>query len=117
MKRTGAEIARISSRLRPVQSEPLGPRKADRTQQSPNAGYQPQYQALLQNSSEMVFLLDETSEIRFAAPSCLRILGYTPEELVGQGCFALMHPEDQAATRREMAAVIHEPGGSRTRGF
>lgn len=117
MKRTGAEIARISSRLRPVQSESPGPRKADRTQQSPTAGYQPQYQALLQNSSDMVFLLDETSEIRFAGPSCLRILGYTPEELVGQGCFALMHPEDQASTRREMSALIGEAGGSRTSEF
>jgi len=65
----------------------------------------------------MVFLLDETSEIRFAGPSCLRILGYTPEELVGQGCFALIHPEDQASTRREMAALIDDPGGSRTSEF
>jgi PAS domain S-box-containing protein len=100
-----------------MQSEPLGPRKVGDTPQSPAAGYQPQYQALLQNSTDMVFLLDETSEIRFAGPSCLRILGYTPEELVGRGCFALMHPEDQVSTRREMNALIGEAGGSRTSEF
>ena len=117
MKRTGAEIASISSRLRPFQNEPPGPRRAaEGTQQSP-AGYQPQYQALLQNSTDMVFVLDESSQIRFAGPSCLRILGYTPEELVGQSCFALIHPEDQASTRREMGALIGKPGGSRTSEF
>ena len=117
MKRTGAEIARISPRLRPVHNEPPGPRKIGEGTQQSAVAYEPQYQALLQNSSDMVFLLDETSEIQFAGPSCLRILGYTPEELVGQGCFALIHPEDQVSTRREMGALMGEPGGSRTSEF
>ena len=118
MKRTSAEIARIPSRWISVPNELPGPRKVgDGAPQSLPTGYQPQYQALLQNSSDMVFLLEETGEIRFAGPSCLRILGYTPQELVGQGCFALMHPQDQVSARRAMAALVDGEAGSRTSEF
>ena len=64
-----------------------------------------------------MFLLDAGGTIGFAGPSCTRILGYTPEELVGHSCFALIHPGDLAATARELAALIDVPAEVRKAEF
>ena len=39
---------------------------------------------------------------RWVNPSFQRVLGYTPEELYGRSVFELMHPDDRAATEREL---------------
>ncbi|MGH7790639.1 MAG: ATP-binding protein, partial [Candidatus Binatia bacterium] len=53
--------------------------------------------ALLEHSSDLVSILDGDGTIRFASPSHERVLGYTPEELVGRNSFELLHPDDRAA--------------------
>src|SRR5665213_838130 len=91
------------------------PRSAD--PHSEQTAQEPRYPSLLQNSSDMMFLLDAGGTIGFAGPSCTRILGYTPEELVGHSCFALIHPGDLAATARELAALIDVPAEVRKAEF
>src|SRR5579864_5878690 len=74
---------------------------------------EPDYHALIQHSSDMMFLLDAGGHIRFAGPSCTQILGYTPEELLGRSCFALIHPGELSLTARALTALLDEPGGTR----
>jgi diguanylate cyclase (GGDEF)-like protein/PAS domain S-box-containing protein len=52
------------------------------------------FQALVQNSSHMVVVLDATGVITYASPAFWRMLGHGDQEQVGQGLFDLVHPDD-----------------------
>ncbi|MFT5011465.1 MAG: PAS domain S-box-containing protein [Dinoroseobacter sp.] len=59
------------------------------------------YQALIENTWDVVTLVDSTGVIEFLSPSIKVLFGYEPEELVGTLIFDKVHPED-----REMAFEI-----------
>jgi len=46
---------------------------------------------ILESSSEGIFGVDRTGTITFVNPAAARLLGYSPEELVGRGTHALIH--------------------------
>jgi len=52
------------------------------------------FQALVQQSSDLVLLVDAAGVIRFASVSATRVLGMTVEALVGARYLQLVHPED-----------------------
>ncbi|HEX8674841.1 MAG TPA: PAS domain S-box protein, partial [Longimicrobium sp.] len=69
------------------------------------------YRALIENAHDIIVVLDpSTGEIRYQSPSMERILGYTPEDSVGQNMFALVHPEDLETAMREISAAASAPG-------
>ncbi|MGE5499963.1 MAG: PAS domain S-box protein [Syntrophothermus sp.] len=53
------------------------------------------FRALIQNSSDVILLLDIRGTILFASPSLTRIGGYQTDEVVGHKVFGFIHPEDQ----------------------
>jgi PAS domain S-box-containing protein len=79
--------------------------------------HDPQYHALIQNSSEMMFLLDAGGHIVFAGPSCTQILGYAPEELLGRSCFAMIHPGELGAAAAQLSELISAAGETRKAEF
>jgi len=52
------------------------------------------FRAFVEQSSDVLSLLDEQGKIVYQSQSITRHLGYTPEELVGRSCFDFVHPED-----------------------
>jgi two-component system cell cycle sensor histidine kinase/response regulator CckA len=54
---------------------------------------------LLDFSRELFLILNHDRTIQYVSPSFFRVLGYTPEDLVGQHIGALEHPQDQFLTR------------------
>lgn len=66
--------------------------------------------SLIQNSSDIVTLLDADGRIRYTSSSIRRVLGYEPEARVGGSTFELIHPDDQERARSAFAASIREPG-------
>jgi PAS domain-containing protein len=52
------------------------------------------FRTLIQNSSDMVAILDEQCNIVYESPSFYKIFGYQPEEINGKNAFELIHPED-----------------------
>lgn len=52
------------------------------------------FQALVQQSSDLVLLVDAAGVIRFASVSATRVLGMTQDALVGARYMQLVHPED-----------------------
>ncbi len=62
------------------------------------------FRALTENSLDIVTLLNREGVYQFNSPSVKRVLGYEPEELVGQSVFSFCHPEDLAAL---MSAFQH----------
>ena len=61
------------------------------------------YRGLAQNASDIVTLLGADGTIRYQSPSVERILGYQPEEMLGENAFDYVHPEDVARVRSRFA--------------
>jgi PAS domain S-box-containing protein len=57
------------------------------------------FRALIENASDMVWIVDEKGGLKYASPSTRRILGYDPESLMGIHIFDDLHPEDREAAR------------------
>jgi diguanylate cyclase (GGDEF)-like protein/PAS domain S-box-containing protein len=68
------------------------------------------FRALIEKSSDAIVLLDMTGMLLYASPSTTRLLGYTPDELVGRSAFELIHPEDAGTIAHALAALVQEPG-------
>ena len=75
----------------------------DRARQLPDrAGRrEQQFRALIERAHDIVVLLDLDGSIRYQSPATERVLGYSPEELVGANVLDIVHPDD-----RERAAGI-----------
>jgi two-component system sensor histidine kinase/response regulator len=59
------------------------------------------FRALVQNSSDMISLLDAQGNVIYHSPSIERLLGYRPEDRIGHNIFRdpIVHPDDSAALR------------------
>ena len=69
------------------------------------------YRSLIENSLDLVSILNFDGTIRYASPSHERILGYPLEDLVGQNAFSFIHPDDlpmvrAAFTRQDTASSV-----------
>jgi PAS domain S-box-containing protein len=53
---------------------------------------------LLDLMADTLFVLDAHGLLLFASPSCERLLGYRPDELVGQYMIEYVHPDDRGHT-------------------
>lgn len=53
-----------------------------------------QFRLLAENSSDIITRSDPDLNVLYASPACRTLLGYEPEELVGQPVLPLIHPED-----------------------
>jgi PAS domain S-box-containing protein len=52
------------------------------------------FRAFVEQSSDMLSLLDAQGKIIYQSRSIIGHLGYTPDELAGTSCFDYVHPED-----------------------
>ncbi len=58
------------------------------------------FKLLAENMSDMVGLHNPQGDYTYVSPSCEKILGYKPEELIGVSPFSIMHPEDLEVTTK-----------------
>src|SRR5512146_3030593 len=68
------------------------------------------FRALIENSTDYIMIVDDTSAIRYVGPSSERILGYTPEEMLGQKADVLVHPEDLPRVYEVLGWIVEHPG-------
>jgi diguanylate cyclase (GGDEF)-like protein/PAS domain S-box-containing protein len=52
------------------------------------------YRLLADNSTDMVFQLDQDLVRRYVSPACRELLGYEPEEMIGIKPVSMAHPDD-----------------------
>lgn len=67
------------------------------------------FHSLIQNSSDSVAILKEDGTVSFVTPSVERMVGYRPDELLGQSAFLMVHPDDLPAVQEAFARVIRDP--------
>jgi len=54
------------------------------------------FKALIQNSLDLISIIDWKGTLQYQSPSAERILGYNPDDLIGQSIFELIHSQDHA---------------------
>ena len=64
------------------------------------------YEALLENSSDNIGLLDASGTTVYQSRSVQRQLGYAPDELIGRSNFDRLHPDDVARTKDEFVRIL-----------
>jgi len=57
---------------------------------------------LFETSLDLILITDTKGTFTQVSPSCEAILGYQPEEMVGQSAVEFVYPDDLAPTRNEM---------------
>jgi PAS domain S-box-containing protein len=71
------------------------------------------FRTLTEQSSDIVVLIDIETRLLYASPSMQRVLGFTPEEILGQRMFELLHPEDLERVMATVMEGIAVPGATR----
>jgi two-component system cell cycle sensor histidine kinase/response regulator CckA len=67
------------------------------------------FQALTEQTSEMNAIIDTNGNVCYASPSIERVLGFSPEDLVGKSPLAFVHQDDALALRELFEAVAADP--------
>ncbi|MDY7005057.1 MAG: EAL domain-containing protein [Cyanobacteriota bacterium] len=67
------------------------------------------FRALIENSTDIIQILDNNSIYQYLSPSQERILGYTPQELIGKSALELIHPNDRWWMKQVIEGVKQHP--------
>ena len=68
------------------------------------------FRTLMEQSSDIVVLIDVETRLLYASPSIERVLGFTPDEVLGQRMFELLHPDDLELVMNTVRDGIAVPG-------
>jgi diguanylate cyclase (GGDEF)-like protein/PAS domain S-box-containing protein len=68
-------------------------------------------EALVQNSSDIITVLDAEGRIVYSSPAALRVLGYPDGYMQGQSAFELVHPDDVAHVVEAFLSIA-DPGST-----
>lgn len=68
------------------------------------------FRALVENSWEVLLLLDVNLRITYTTPSVTRLFGWTPDQLTGSPLVDLLHGEDQRPVAQKLVAALGRPG-------
>jgi PAS domain S-box-containing protein len=78
-----------------------------------DGGGEKYFRLLLESALDLILVLDGEGRVSFVGPSVQRLLGYAPGELRGRSIFEFIHPDDLAASRRNLAVALGRPGVAR----
>jgi PAS domain S-box-containing protein len=70
---------------------------------------QKRYQALTENSTDLIFVLDPEGTITYASPSVGNLLSVSPDDIVGEDGFQFVHDEDREEIVGEFERVREDP--------
>jgi len=65
------------------------------------------FQSLIENSSDIILILNSDGTIGYESPSTLNISGYDPEELHGKSIFDLIHPDDTPIAANTISQMLN----------
>ena len=71
---------------------------------------QRQYTRLIEESSDVVTVLDSDGRFTYLSPAVERRLGYPAEELLGRPLLEFVHPADRDTAAHQLATLTDEPG-------
>ncbi len=105
---TGLAFAwrRIQHRARSV-ARAVNPRAAAREETL--RWSEKRFRTLIENSSDIISLLDARGTILYKSPCITRVLGFSTDELIGRSAFEVAHPEDKERLMKLFITLLQEP--------
>jgi diguanylate cyclase (GGDEF)-like protein/PAS domain S-box-containing protein len=70
------------------------------------------FRSLVQNSSDVIILVDAEGSVTYVSPSASRVLRYDPAALVDRSLFTLIDPDDRARAEAFFREAARAPGVS-----
>lgn len=70
------------------------------------------FSSLIENSMDIITILEADGTVRFESPSIERVLGYKPCEMIGKSVFEFIHPDDLPRVAGAFREKIKEPDSS-----
>jgi PAS domain S-box-containing protein len=67
------------------------------------------FRTLIEHTSDIITIVDESGVILYGSPSVERVLGYPPDELVGRIGMDLVHPDDKSHLLEARRAASQDP--------
>jgi len=64
------------------------------------------YRALVENSSDVIIVVNAEGKIKYASPGMERVLGYRAAERIGHTSFELVHPDDLAGVAEAYQRIL-----------
>jgi PAS domain S-box-containing protein len=68
------------------------------------------FRTLIENSTDIINILDLGHSITYSSPSIEKLLGYTPSELNNQTIFSFIHPDDANSVAESLLKELANPG-------
>ena len=68
------------------------------------------FRRLIENTSDLISILDPQGIIQYQSPAITRMLGYGPDELIGEHAFDYLPEEDVAPTQERLLRLVAHPG-------
>ncbi len=66
------------------------------------------FKSLVQNSSDMISVLDIKGNYTYLSPTCMDILGIPPEEFIGKNAFDFIHPDDVSKVSEQFGLLSNQ---------
>jgi PAS domain S-box-containing protein len=70
------------------------------------------FQSLIENSNDIMMMIEPNGVFRYSSPSMARILEYVSEYVVGKSIFDFIHPEDTATLKSTIQQALNQAGVS-----
>ena len=67
------------------------------------------YERILEHLSDYILIVDGMGEISFVSPGVERVVGFRPDEVLGENAFQFIHPEDQEIAAEAFAKTLDNP--------
>ncbi|WP_135805500.1 sensor histidine kinase [Halorussus marinus] len=72
------------------------------------------YRELIENSNDVAAVLDRDGTVTFVSATVERVLGYEPDELVGENAIEYLHRDDREAITEKTESLRADPDEART---
>jgi PAS domain S-box-containing protein len=67
------------------------------------------YRTLIENSSDVILVLDHDGVVYYSSPSIERVLGYHPIEVLGESALGIVHEDDVSRVVRTLTGANGQP--------
>jgi len=72
------------------------------------------YRTLVEESNDIATVVDTDGTMTYVSPAVTRVLGYEPEELVGDSGYEYVHPDDRERNATAVETVLANPNETET---
>ena len=74
------------------------------------ANQQDYFSSLVENSNDVITVIEKDGTIRYQSPSVVKIFGYKPEEMIGKNIYEFIHPNEFSEITKEFSDFVKDEG-------